>query len=103
MDGIAEAELTRLRARLDGIDEQFLDVLRDRISVCVEIAHVKRRHDVPMMQPHRIGVVQDRAARYAAATGVDADFLRRLYDLVIAETCRVEDEVIGAAEGKTAI
>jgi chorismate mutase len=48
-----------------------------------------------MMQPHRIGVVQQRAAEYGREHGVDAEFLRKLYDLVIAETCRVEDLVIG--------
>ncbi|PPK65666.1 chorismate mutase family protein [Actinokineospora auranticolor] len=88
--------LEALRARLDAIDFDLLDVLRRRIGVCVEIAEHKRAHDVPMMQPHRIGVVQRRAAAYGAEHGIDLDFLRGLYDLVIAETCRVEDEVIGA-------
>jgi 4-amino-4-deoxychorismate mutase len=49
------------------------------------------------MQPGRIGVVQDRAAKYAAMHGIDSAFLRRLYEMVIAETCRLEDAVI---EGK---
>jgi chorismate mutase len=47
-----------------------------------------------MMQPQRIAIVQERAAAYAAEHGVDARFLQRLYDLIIDETCRVEDLVI---------
>jgi len=86
-----------LRSELDRIDGSLLDTLRLRIGCCVEIAHVKRTHGVPMMQPHRIGVVQRRAARYAEEHGLSAEFLRRLYDLVIAETCRVEDLVIDGA------
>jgi chorismate mutase len=47
-----------------------------------------------MMQPHRIAIVQQRAASYAAEHGIDARFLHRLYELIIDETCRVEDLVI---------
>jgi 4-amino-4-deoxychorismate mutase len=91
------ADLAALRDRLDRIDRQLLDTLRDRLACCLDIAHVKRRNEIPMMQPHRIGLVHRRAADYAAEHGVDGDFLRRLYDLVIDETYRLEDTAIGAA------
>jgi chorismate mutase-like protein len=90
----AAADLERLRAQLDALDEVLLAAVRDRIRCCLRIADVKRRHDVPMMQPHRIAIVQQRAASFAAEHGIDATFLRRLYDLIIEETCRVEDAVI---------
>ena len=47
-----------------------------------------------MMQPHRIDVVQQRAARYAEANGLDRTFVKQLYDLIIGETCRIEDLII---------
>jgi chorismate mutase-like protein len=93
---VTSDDLAALRSRLDDIDARLLECLRERIFCCVEIADVKRRDDVAMMQPHRIAVVQQRAARYGAEHGIDAEFLRRLYDLIIAETCRVEDLVIAA-------
>src|ERR1700754_2009470 len=96
--GAAADELVRLRAQLDALDHVLLDTVRDRIRCCVEIADVKRRHDVPMMQPHRIAIVQQRAASYAAEHGIDPDFLHRLYELMIEETCRVEDLVIADAD-----
>jgi chorismate mutase-like protein len=92
-DAAAE-ELERLRAQLDALDQVLLDTVRDRIRCCVRIADVKRRHGVAMMQPHRIAIVHERAASYAAEQGIDATFLHRLYDLIIDETCRVEDLVI---------
>jgi chorismate mutase-like protein len=95
----APADLERLRAQLDALDQVLLDTVRDRIRCCVRIAAVKRRHRVPMMQPHRIAIVQQRAASYAAEHGVDARFLGRLYDLIVDETCRVEDLVIAADDG----
>jgi len=99
MTGATHCEpLEELRAELDATDERLLELLRDRIDCCVRIAHVKRDHGVPMMQPHRIGLVQARAAAFAAEHDVDPAFLRGLYDLIIAETCRVEDLVIGAVD-----
>jgi 4-amino-4-deoxychorismate mutase len=89
--------LEDLRAELHAIDGEFLDVLRRRLECCVRIGEHKRVHGVPMMQPGRIAIVQDRAAKYAATHGIDSAFLRRLYEMVIAETCRLEDAVI---EGK---
>jgi len=92
----SQPELERLRAELDTIDSRLLDNIRARVDVCVRIAEVKRRQDIPMMQPHRVGLVQDRAERFARANGLSPEFLRRLYEVMIAETCRVEDDVIGS-------
>jgi chorismate mutase-like protein len=89
-----EDPLEELREELDRIDAQFLDIVRKRINCCVRIAHHKKEHGLPMMQPHRIGIVQRRAAEYGQKHDIDQDFLRRLYDVIIDETCRVEDLVI---------
>jgi chorismate mutase len=48
-----------------------------------------------MMQPHRIGIVQRRAEEFAAVNGLRAEFLRSVYELLIEEACRLEDEIIG--------
>jgi len=96
--------LETLRADLDRIDAEFLEVLGARVAVCRSIARYKREHRVPMMQPHRINVVQERAARYAEANGLDLTFMKHLYDRIIAETCRIEDLIIdaGTAAGSAA-
>jgi chorismate mutase-like protein len=91
------SELEDLRAQLERIDDALLDSLRERVECCVRIAEVKQRGGVPMMQPHRIRRVHERAAGYAAETGLDATFLHRLYDLIIEETCRVETLVMADA------
>ena len=93
-DAESETGLDQMRAELDVLDERLLDVVRERLAVCTRIARHKSAHGVPMMQPHRIGVVHARAARYGHTHGIDEDFLRRLYELVIEETCRIEDLVM---------
>ncbi|GGY38808.1 4-amino-4-deoxychorismate mutase CmlD [Streptomyces omiyaensis] len=87
-------ELQRLRAELDALDGTLLDTVRRRIDLGVRIARHKSRHGVPMMQPGRVSLVKDRAARYAADHGLDEAFLVNLYDAIITEMCRVEDLVM---------
>lgn len=92
----ALAVLQALRDELDGIDWRLMEALRQRLDCCCRIGLHKRNHAIPMMQPQRIGLVQQRAAEFAAKHGIRGDFLRSLYALVIEETCRLELEVIAA-------
>lgn len=87
--------LATLRAELDGVDVVLLETLRQRLDCCRRIGLLKKDHAIPMMQPQRIGVVQARAAEFAQVHGMNGEFLRALYELIIAETCRLEDEVMG--------
>ncbi|OZC82351.1 chorismate mutase [Rhodococcus sp. 06-412-2C] len=89
-----EQKLAELRRELDGIDEVLRAAIRDRIDVCVRVAHVKREHSIPMMQPGRVGLVTERAREFASANGLSPDFLEELYRSMIAEACRVEDLII---------
>jgi chorismate mutase len=91
--------LQALRDELDGLDRTLLETLRQRLDCCCRIGLHKRDHAIPMMQPHRIGVVQARAAAFAAEHGMSPSFLRALYELIITETCRLEDEIIGPRTG----
>jgi len=91
----AQQVLQALRDELDGLDRTLLETLRQRLDCCCRIGLHKRDHAIPMMQPHRIGVVQERAAAFAAEHAMSPAFLRALYELIITETCRLEDEIIG--------
>jgi len=91
----AQRILQLLRDELDGLDRTLLEAVKLRLDCCCRIGLHKRDHAIPMMQPHRIGVVQERAAAFAAEHGVSPAFLCALYELIIKETCRLEDEIIG--------
>lgn len=96
--GAVQDELEALRAELDGVDNRILDDVRERIQVCVRIAEVKRRNAIPMLQPHRMGFVHERARSYALGHELSPDFFRALYELLISETCRVEDLIIDSSD-----
>lgn len=86
--------LSERRGELDELDKQLLNILRRRIDCCVRIAECKREHGVAMMQPGRVGAVHQRAEAFGREHGISTDFLRALYEVIITETCRVEDLII---------
>jgi 4-amino-4-deoxychorismate mutase len=84
------------RERLDEIDDQIAQLLGERLDVCRAVAHYKREHDIPMMQPQRVEAVRARYLERGAEVNLPEDFTARLFELLIETTCRLEDELIEA-------
>jgi 4-amino-4-deoxychorismate mutase len=89
--------LASFRARLDAFDDGIVRLFGQRFETCREIARYKSEHAISMMQPGRVEQVRARYARRGSEAGVPADFSAALFELVIAATCKMEDELIDAA------
>lgn len=87
--------LEPFRRRLDELDDQIASLLGERFATCREIALYKREHEIPMMQPERVAEVRARYLARGAAAELPADYVRALFELTIAATCKMEDELIG--------
>lgn len=86
------------RRRLDGLDDEIARLLGERFEVCREIARYKRAHDIPMMQPDRVVAVRERYLARGEEARLPAEFAAGLFELLIAATCKEEDELIAALE-----
>jgi chorismate mutase len=86
--------LDGFRARLDVIDEEIARLLGERFDICREVAVYKSENEIPMMQPDRVEVVRQRYLDRGAAVNLPPDFSADLFDLLIAATCRAEDELM---------
>lgn len=86
--------LEPFRRRLDAVDDEIARLLGERFQICREVAVYKSEHEIPMMQPDRVKVVRRRYLDRGAAVDLPADFTADLFDLLIAATCRAEDELI---------
>ena len=97
--------LEPFRRRLDELDEQIVGLLGERFTTCREIAMYKRDNEIPMMQPERVVEVRERYLSRGADADLPTDFAEALFDLLIAATCKMEDELIDApapAQGEAA-
>jgi chorismate mutase len=89
-------KLQQFRRELDELDDRLLDLLSRRLAICREVAVYKAEAGIPMMQEPRVAEVKARAAAGGHGKGLREEFVLAIYELVIAEACRVEDEIIGA-------
>lgn len=96
------AGLEPYRRRLDRLDDEIARLLGERFEVCREIARYKRANDIPMMQPDRVDAVRERYLARGAEANLPEEFSAGLFELLIAATCKEEDELmeaLAAAEG----
>ncbi len=97
--------LEPFRLRLDEIDDSIAKLLGERLQICREVAVYKSEHEIPMMQPDRVKLVRERYLARGADVDLPEDFTSDLFDLLIATTCRLEDELmdeLAAQNGKGA-
>jgi chorismate mutase-like protein len=94
------AGLEPFRRRLDGIDDEIARLLGERLEICREVAAYKTEHEIPMMQPERVKIVRDRYLSRGAEHDLPPQFTSDLFDLLIATTCRLEDELMDRLEAE---
>jgi chorismate mutase len=82
------------RRRLDAIDDEIARLLGERFDICREVAVYKSENEIPMMQPHRVEAVRARYLARGEEAGLPAEFSGDLFDLLIAATCKAEDELM---------
>jgi len=86
--------LEPFRRRLDEIDDGIAKLLGERLQICREVAAYKSEHEIPMMQPDRVKIVRERYLARGAEHDLPEEFSSDLFELLIATTCRLEDELM---------
>ncbi len=89
--------LDPFRRRLDRLDDEIARLLGERFEVCREIALYKQAEGIPMMQPDRVAEVRARYLARGAEVDLPDEFTADLFDLLIAATCKEEDELMERA------
>lgn len=81
------------RARIDDLDDRIVDLLVERIGIINEVGILKAAQGIPATLPDRVDQVRERNAQRAAAKGLDADLVRRLYTEIIDFSCDLEETI----------
>ncbi len=90
--------LDRFRRRLDELDDQIARLLGERFEVCRDVADYKRIHGVAMMQPGRVAEVRARYLARGGQVNLPPQFTEELFELLIAATCKMEDELMATPD-----
>ena len=86
--------LDDLRAELEGIDAELVEVMARRFRAVLAIAGVKAAEGIPVVVPERIAEVQERVAAVAEQHGLDPALAQRIYRYIIEEAIDLENQHI---------
>ena len=86
--------IDQLRERIDIIDENLLTTLRDRMAVSEKIGSYKKAHNIAILQMGRWDALLDDMIRKAGKEGLDARFIRDLFNVIHEESVRVQNEIL---------
>ncbi|MBW7967150.1 chorismate mutase [Bradyrhizobium sp. BR 10261] len=85
--------LLDLRDRIDRIDQDVVRLLASRAEVVRQVGELKKRLGAPVMQPDRVQIVLDSRAAQGAALGLRGEVVRKIWEVLVEEACRVEEEI----------
>ncbi|WP_417015126.1 chorismate mutase [Alistipes sp.] len=87
--------LNELRAQIDKLDDQLLELLVRRMRVSRDIGQYKKEHDMPILQTQRYEELLARRAAQAVELGMDREFMRTVMQAIHEESVRQQMEILG--------
>lgn len=98
-DVIASSRVAELRARIDEVDRQLIDVLVNRMDISREIGGIKKENEVTIYQLHRWNEILQSRPDLAAQLGLNADFIKKVFEVIHEESIHQQTQVMN---GRTA-
>ncbi len=100
MTGIGEGNelLAPLRKQIDALDDQLVALLAQRFALVADVARLKAPAGIAPLTPNRFQAVLARVSARAEACGLDPLVVRRIYDTMHDEACRLEAGIIGESK-----
>lgn len=92
---VTTENLTELRARIDKIDDELLELLARRMRVSQDIGQYKKEHDMPVLQAQRYEELLARRAAQAVEMGMDREFMRTVLQAIHEESIRQQMRILG--------
>ena len=83
-----------LRNQIDDLDNQLMELLAKRMRVCREIGQYKKEHNMTVLQPSRYNEILDKRGAQGSLCGMDAEFIKNVFEEVHEESVRQQMEII---------
>ena len=86
--------LRDLRKQIDECDDDLIQILAKRMRVSREIGTYKKEHDMTILQTDRYSEILDKRGAQGAQCGMDAEFMRKIFEAIHEESVRQQMEII---------
>lgn len=81
-----------LRQQIDELDNRLMELLTKRMRISREIAAYKKEHSMAVVQTARYSEILDKRAAQGVLCGMDADFIKSIYEHIHEESVRQQME-----------
>ena len=87
-----EVEMEMFRNKIDVLDYQLLDILKQRFAITNEIGEIKKSHNVAVLQIDRWKKVLESRCEYAGRLGLSQELVAALFSEIHKESIREQGE-----------
>ena len=91
-DHSLEMEIERLRNKIDILDYQLIDILKQRFALTNEIGEIKRSLDVAVLQIDRWKKVLDSRSEYAKQLGISEELVATIFSEIHKESIKEQSK-----------
>ena len=86
--------LSELRKQIDECDNNIIQELSKRMRIAREIGTFKKEHDMTILQTGRYNEILDKRGSQGSLCGMDAEFIKRVFEAIHEESVRQQMEII---------
>ena len=87
-----EIELEMLRGKIDILDYQLIDILKQRFAITNEIGNIKKSHNVTILQIDRWKKVLKSRSKYAEKIGISQELIATLFSEIHKESIKEQGQ-----------
>jgi chorismate mutase len=88
--------LEKLRAQINHLDDEMMQILSQRMKVAEKIAEYKKENDITILQTNRWNEILDRACKRAEKLGLSREFITKYFDAVHMESISHQTKVFNS-------
>ncbi len=81
----------KIRTKIGEVDNQILKLVKQRLQLARKIGEIKKKSNLPIVDPHVEKEVLERALRWSSELGLNESFTVKLIRLLIAEAVHVQE------------
>lgn len=87
--------MDELRKGIDQVDSRIISLLAERFEIAAEIGKIKKNLDIDIVDSSREKALLDRLKQSAENSGLRAEFVNSLWDVILKESHFMQNNIIG--------
>ena len=93
-------KLTILRKKIDGLDEEIINLLSTRMNTVEEIGNHKKNNDITILQADRWKKIINDRKKIAREAGVSEEFIQRILKIIHEESINIQTSILNSEKNE---